>query len=77
VGVEKLPPEKFAEIKSRQDVLYRIVSGRLDIFDPPNSGCFEEKATFSTPTPDFDNYGVFLRSLRPGLGKPNVKTCQL
>jgi hypothetical protein len=36
VGVEKLPPEKIAKIKSRQDDLQTIFSGRLDIFYPQN-----------------------------------------
>jgi hypothetical protein len=36
VAVEKLTPAKIAEIKSRQDALQTIFSGRLDIFHPPN-----------------------------------------
>jgi len=36
VAVEKLTPAKIAEMKSRQDALQTIFSGRLDIFHPPN-----------------------------------------
>jgi hypothetical protein len=49
VAVEKLPPEKFAEIKSRQDALQTIFSGRLDIFYPPILGILKGKRVFQQP----------------------------
>src|SRR5260370_42558457 len=53
VAVEKLLAAKLAKIKSRQDALQSIFSGRLDIFCPPNFGCLGRKASFSTPTGDY------------------------
>jgi hypothetical protein len=52
VGVEKLISAKFAQIKLRQDDLYAIFSGRVDIFYPPKFGGFGLKGIFSTPTGD-------------------------
>ncbi len=34
-----------------------MLSGHLDIFYPPNFGGFDQKATFSTPTGVYTNYG--------------------
>jgi hypothetical protein len=50
VAVEKLFSTKFAKIKLRQEALQSIFSGRLDIFYPPNFGCWGRKASFSTAT---------------------------
>jgi hypothetical protein len=61
VAVEKLLPAKFAKIKSRQDALQTISSGRLDIFYPPNFGCLGLKASFSTAT------GVYTQNPSGGL----------
>ena len=41
VAVEKLLPEKFAKIKSRQEAPQSIFSGWVDIFYPPNFGCLK------------------------------------
>jgi hypothetical protein len=49
VAVEKLLPAKFAKIKSRQEVPQSIFSGRVDIFYPPNFGCFEKNGLFQHP----------------------------
>jgi hypothetical protein len=49
VGVEKLLPAKFAKIKSRQEALQTTFSIFLDIFYPPNLGCFEENGLFQQP----------------------------
>jgi hypothetical protein len=38
VAVEKLVRSKSVKIKSRQEALQSIFSGRLDIFYPPNFG---------------------------------------
>jgi len=46
VAVEKLFPPKSAKIKSRQDALQTTFSVLVDIFYPPNSGCFEKKGLF-------------------------------
>jgi hypothetical protein len=50
VAVEKLILSKSTKIKSRQEALQSISSGRLDIFYPPNFGCSRRKASFSTAT---------------------------
>jgi len=42
---------KSTKIKSRQEALQSIFSGRLDIFCLPNFGCWALKASFSTATP--------------------------
>jgi len=55
VAVEKLLPAKFAKIKSRQDALQSIFSGRLDILYPTNFGWLARKTSFSTPTGDYTN----------------------
>jgi hypothetical protein len=55
VAVEKLLLSKSAKIKSRQEALQPIFSGRLDIFHPPNLGGFDPKTTFSTATPGYNN----------------------
>src|SRR5713101_55661 len=55
VAVEKLLPPKFAKIKSRQDALRTTISGRRDIFYPPNFGCLGRKVSLSTATPGFVN----------------------
>jgi len=49
VAVEKLFPAKFTKIKSRQDALQTTFSVFLDIFYPPNFGCFEENGLFQHP----------------------------
>jgi hypothetical protein len=49
VAVEKLFSTKFAKIKLRQEALQSIFSGRLDIFYPPNFGCFEKNGLFQQP----------------------------
>jgi hypothetical protein len=49
VGVEKLHPAKSTKIKSRQDALQAIRSVSLDIFYPPNFGCFRENGVFQQP----------------------------
>jgi hypothetical protein len=46
VAVEKLLPAKFAKIKLRQDALQTTFPVFLDIFYPPNFGCFEENGVF-------------------------------
>jgi hypothetical protein len=55
-GAGKLFPAKFAKIKSRQDAHKRLspFSGHF-----PNFDCWEEKGTFSTPTPDSVNCLVY------------------
>jgi hypothetical protein len=37
-------------IRAFRTQIWNSASGRLDIFPSPNFGCFEGKATFSTPT---------------------------
>jgi hypothetical protein len=49
VAVEKLLSAKFAKTKSRQDALQTTFSVFLDIFYPPNFGCFEENGLFQHP----------------------------
>jgi hypothetical protein len=49
VAVEKLFPAKFAKIKSLQDAPRTTFSVFLDIFYPPNFGCFEKKGLFQQP----------------------------
>jgi hypothetical protein len=49
VAVEKLLLAKFAKIKSRQDALQTTFSIFLDIFYPPNFGCFGENGVFQQP----------------------------
>jgi hypothetical protein len=49
VAVEKLLLAKFAKIKSRWDALQTTFSVFLDIFYPPNLGCFEENGLFQQP----------------------------
>ena len=49
VAVEKLLPAKFAKIKLRQDALQTTFLVFLDIFYPPNFGCFEENGLFQHP----------------------------
>jgi hypothetical protein len=49
VAVEKLFHAKFAKIKSRQDALQATFSVFLDIFYPPNFGCFDENGVFQQP----------------------------
>jgi hypothetical protein len=53
VGVEKLLPSKSTKIKSPQEALQSIFSGRLDIFYPPNFGELIRRVSFSTATGDF------------------------
>jgi hypothetical protein len=60
VAVEKLILSKSTKIKSRQEALQSICSGRLDIFYPPNFGCSGRKATFSAATPDYINNPTFV-----------------
>jgi len=49
VAVEKLPHEKIAKIKSRQDALQTIFSGHLDIFYPPNLAVLDKRRLFQLP----------------------------
>ena len=49
MAVEKLLPAKFAKIKLRQDALQTTFLVFLDIFYPPNFGCFEENGLFQHP----------------------------
>jgi hypothetical protein len=49
VAVEKLLPAKFAKLKSRQEALQTTSSVFLDVFYPPNFGCFEENGLFQHP----------------------------
>jgi hypothetical protein len=55
VAVEKLASEKLAKIETRQDALQTTFSVRVDIFYPPNCGCFEGNGVFSTATPVIAN----------------------
>jgi hypothetical protein len=48
-AVEKLLPAKFAKIRLRQDALQKTFSIFLDIFYPPNFGCFEGNGVFQQP----------------------------
>ncbi len=45
-GFEKLPPEKIAEINSRDDDVQTIRSGCLDIFYLPILAVWDEKRVF-------------------------------
>jgi hypothetical protein len=56
VAVEKLLLSKSTKIKSRQEALGSIFSGRLDIFHPPNFGQSGWKESFSTATPGYNSY---------------------
>jgi len=49
VAVEKLTPGKITKIKSRQDALQAIFSGRLDIFYPSILAVWDEKRVFQHP----------------------------
>ena len=49
MAVEKLLPAKFTKIKLRQDALQTTFLVFLDIFYPPNSGCFGENGVFQQP----------------------------
>jgi hypothetical protein len=56
VAVEKLLLSKSTKIKTRQEALQSIFSGRLDIFYPPNFGELRRRVSFSTATPVFANW---------------------
>jgi cellulose biosynthesis protein BcsQ len=49
VAVEKLAFEKSAKIRTRQEALQTISTGRLDIFYHSISGYFREKGVFQQP----------------------------
>jgi hypothetical protein len=49
VAVEKLLLVKFPKIKLRQEAPQSIFSDRVDIFYPPNFGCFEKSGLFQQP----------------------------
>jgi hypothetical protein len=49
VAVEKLPSEKSAKIKTRQEALQTISFDHLDIFYPRISTCFRKKGVFQQP----------------------------
>jgi hypothetical protein len=49
VGVEKLDLSKLAEQTLRQEALQTTFLVFLDIFYPPNFGCFEENGLFQHP----------------------------
>ena len=49
MAVEKLLSVKFAKIKLRQEALQTTFSIFLDIFYPPNFGCFGENGVFQQP----------------------------
>jgi hypothetical protein len=49
VAVEKLSSGKCSEKTLRQDALQTTFSVRVDIFYPPNFGCFEKNGLFQQP----------------------------
>ena len=49
VTVEKLLRAKFAKIELHQDALQTTFSVFLDIFYPPNFGCFAKNGVFQQP----------------------------
>jgi hypothetical protein len=49
VAVEKLTSGKCSEKLWRQDALQTTFSVRVDIFYPPNFGCFEKSGLFQQP----------------------------
>ena len=49
MGVEKLDLSKLAEQTLRQEALQTTFLVFLDIFYPPNFGCFEENGLFQHP----------------------------
>jgi hypothetical protein len=53
VAVEKLFAPKFAKIKLRQEALQSILSGRRDIFYPPQFRLFGTKSEF------FNSHGSY------------------
>ena|ERR1039458_3800729 len=81
VAVEKLLLSKSTKIKSRQEAPESIFSGRLDIFYPPNFACLGWKGSFSTATPDYNNYlrqDTFLASMIPDYGEMQLpQRCQI
>jgi len=62
VAVEKLTSRESAEIRSRQDALQTIFSGRLDIFYLPNLSLISEILEFFNSHICFLN--IFLRNCR-------------
>jgi hypothetical protein len=58
VGVEQLLPSKPAKIKSRQEALQSIFSGRRDIFYPSYFDPLVGKGSFSTRTGDFTQISI-------------------
>jgi len=49
VGVEKLDLRKMVGKTLRQDALQTTISVLVDIFYPPDFGCFEKKGLFQHP----------------------------
>jgi hypothetical protein len=49
VAVEKVTHQKMAEKTLRYDALQTTFSIRVDIFYPPNFGCFEKNGLFQQP----------------------------
>ena len=56
VGVEKLLPAKLAKIRSRQDALQTILSGRRDIFYTLILAVWDEERVFQQPQGVYTNY---------------------
>jgi hypothetical protein len=49
VAVEKLNLSKLAEKTLRQEALQTTIFVLVDIFYPPNSGCFDKTGVFQQP----------------------------